>query len=88
MQTNGVAMTKGEFDKNFLSELYKEMLFYRRFEEKVGQAYMKQKFSGFCHLHIGQEAVCVGVAKALQAIANLKSYETSLLLSIQSTKSV
>ena len=43
--------------------LYTRMIFYRRFEEKVGMAYMNQKFSGFCHLHIGQEAVCVGVGE-------------------------
>ena len=44
-----------------LVSLYKRMLFYRRFEERVNLAYTKQKFSGFCHLHIGQEAVCVGI---------------------------
>ena len=46
--------------------MYKEMLFYRRFEERANLAYTKQKFSGFLHLHIGQEAVCVGVQHAMQ----------------------
>lgn len=46
---------------------YKKMLLYRRFEERVLVAYTKQKFSGFCHVHIGQEAVCVGVQEALEA---------------------
>ncbi|MFK7825338.1 MAG: pyruvate dehydrogenase (acetyl-transferring) E1 component subunit alpha [Oligoflexales bacterium] len=45
--------------------MYKEMLFYRRFEERANIAYTKQKFSGFLHLHIGQEAVCVGVQHAM-----------------------
>ena len=45
--------------------MYKEMLFYRRFEERANLAYTKQKFSGFLHLHIGQEAVCVGVQHAM-----------------------
>ena len=45
---------------------YKKMLFYRRFEERVLRAYTKQMFSGFCHVHIGQEAVCVGVGEALE----------------------
>lgn len=47
--------------------IYKEMLFYRRFEERVSIAYTKQKFSGFLHVHIGQEAVCVGVSRCVQA---------------------
>lgn len=49
-----------------LKDIYKEMLFYRRFEERVNQAYQKGKFAGFCHLHIGQEAVCVGVQRNLR----------------------
>jgi pyruvate dehydrogenase E1 component alpha subunit len=47
-------------------DLYKRMLFYRRFEERVNLAYTKQKFSGFCHLQIGQEAVCVGIGSCLR----------------------
>ncbi len=46
--------------------MLKRMIFYRFFEEKVIAAYTKQKFSGFCHLHIGQEAVCVGIGEALR----------------------
>lgn len=46
---------------------YRDMLFYRRYEERVQVAYTQGKFSGFCHLHIGQEAVCVGVQAALRA---------------------
>lgn len=46
--------------------MYCEMIFYRRFEEKVLQAYTKQKFAGFCHLHIGQEGLCVGVQHAIR----------------------
>ncbi|MCO5268181.1 MAG: pyruvate dehydrogenase (acetyl-transferring) E1 component subunit alpha [Brumimicrobium sp.] len=40
------------------------MLLIRKFEEKVGQLYIQQKFGGFCHLYIGQEAVVVGAASA------------------------
>jgi pyruvate dehydrogenase E1 component alpha subunit len=47
-------------------DFYKRMLFYRRFEERVNLAYTKQKFSGFCHLHIGQEAVAVGIGACLR----------------------
>lgn len=53
-------------DPGVLIEAYKEMLFYRRFEERTNLAYTQRKFSGFCHLHIGQEAVCVGVQRALR----------------------
>ncbi len=58
--------TKQKYESEFLKSVYKEMLFYRRFEERVNQSYQKGKFAGFCHLHIGQEAVCVGVQRALR----------------------
>ncbi len=65
-----------------LLSFYKEMLTYRRFEERVNLAYTQQKFSGFCHLHIGQEAVCVGVQAALQAddyvIAGYRSHTLAI----------
>jgi len=56
-----------------LLDFYKQMLFFRRFEERVNLAYMQRKFSGFCHLHIGQEAVCV----ALQANLSKEDYVIS-----------
>lgn len=51
---------------NKLIGFYKKMLFFRRFEERVLRAYTKRMFSGFCHVHIGQEAVCVGVQESLE----------------------
>lgn len=60
------AKTKNQLDKDLLVSMYKEMLFYRRFEERANLAYQKGKFSGFCHLHIGQEGVNVGVQRALR----------------------
>ncbi|MGE0172845.1 MAG: pyruvate dehydrogenase (acetyl-transferring) E1 component subunit alpha [Oligoflexales bacterium] len=53
-------------DKDHLIKMYKEMVYFRRFEERVGLAYTKRKFSGFCHLHIGQEALAVGVQNAIK----------------------
>jgi len=47
-------------------ELLREMLFYRRFEEKAEEAYAIGKIGGFCHLHIGQEAAAAGTIKALR----------------------
>ena len=58
---------KTNLSKDQLIEMYKQMCFFRRFEEKVGLAYTKGKFSGFCHLHIGQEALAVGVQSALKS---------------------
>jgi len=48
------------FDKERLHGFLKEMLLYRRFEEKAEEAYAIGKIGGFCHLHIGQEAVSLG----------------------------
>jgi len=60
------AKKKKAYEPEFLTEIYQEMLLYRRFEEAVNRAYTKGKFAGFCHLHIGQEAVCVGVQRCLR----------------------
>lgn len=49
-----------------LRQWYRQMLLLRRFEEKCGQQYQMKKFSGFCHLYIGQEAVAVGSIGALE----------------------
>ncbi len=47
-------------------ELMREMLLYRRFEEKAEEAYAIGKIGGFCHLHIGQEGACAGSIKPLR----------------------
>lgn len=57
---------KSAADHELLLRMYKQMCLFRRFEERVGLAYTKQKFSGFCHLHIGQEGLAVGVQSALR----------------------
>lgn len=48
------------FSKEELSNLLRQMLVYRRFEERAEEAYAIAKIGGFCHLHIGQEAVAAG----------------------------
>jgi pyruvate dehydrogenase E1 component alpha subunit len=50
----------GGFDKERLHGFLRDMLLYRRFEEKAEEAYAIGKIGGFCHLHIGQEAVSLG----------------------------
>ena len=58
---------EGDYRKDFLLELLREMLLIRRFEEKAGQMYGMGLIGGFCHLYIGQEAVVVGMQAAIGA---------------------
>jgi len=57
---------KPKFSKETYVKWYKDMLLIRKFEEKAGQLYIQQKFGGFCHLYIGQEAIVAGTASACQ----------------------
>ena len=54
------------FSRDQLHSLLKDLLLYRRFEEKAEEAYAIGKIGGFCHLHIGQEAVAKGVIGPLR----------------------
>lgn len=47
-------------------DLLRDMLIFRRFEEKAEEAYAIGKIGGFCHLHIGQEAAAAGSIKPLR----------------------
>ena len=55
---------KLEFSKKQYLKWYEDMLLMRKIEERVGALYIQQKFGGFCHLYIGQEAVVAGTASA------------------------
>jgi len=46
-------------------EWYENMLFWRKFEDKLAQVYIKQKVRGFLHLYNGQEAVLAGALHAM-----------------------
>jgi pyruvate dehydrogenase E1 component alpha subunit len=48
-----------------LREFLREMLLIRRFEEKVEERFRAGDLPGFLHVAIGQEAVAVGVCRAL-----------------------
>ena len=52
------------FSKKQYLKWYKDMLVMRKVEERVGHLYIQQKFGGFCHLYIGQEAIVAGTASA------------------------
>jgi pyruvate dehydrogenase E1 component alpha subunit len=49
-----------KFSKETYIKWYKDMLLIRRFEEKISQLYIQQKFGGFLHVYIGQEAIAAG----------------------------
>lgn len=59
--SENLAFTKEQYIK-----WYRDMLLMRRFEETCGNLYLQQKFGGFCHLYIGQEAIAAGFASAMQ----------------------
>ncbi|TVZ55766.1 pyruvate dehydrogenase E1 component alpha subunit [Lutibacter sp. Hel_I_33_5] len=44
---------------------YKNMLFWRKFEDKLAAVYIQQKVRGFLHLYNGQEAVLAGALHAM-----------------------
>jgi pyruvate dehydrogenase E1 component alpha subunit len=48
-----------------LVAIYRDMLLLRRFEETAGRVYTEGKIGGFCHLYIGQEAVAIGLRRAV-----------------------
>ena len=54
------------FTKETYVKWYREMLLMRKFEEKCGALYIQQKFGGFCHLYIGQEAILSGMMEAIR----------------------
>jgi len=54
-----------DFPKETYMYWYENMLLQRKFEEKAGQLYGRQKIKGFCHLYIGQEACSSGAFTAL-----------------------
>lgn len=53
-------------ERSELVALYRDMLLLRRFEEAAARSYTEGKIGGFCHLYIGQEAVAIGVRRALE----------------------
>jgi TPP-dependent pyruvate/acetoin dehydrogenase alpha subunit len=58
--------TKRQLPREQLIALLAEMLLIRRFEEKVTERFRAGELAGFLHACIGQEAVAVGVCRALE----------------------
>jgi TPP-dependent pyruvate/acetoin dehydrogenase alpha subunit len=57
---------KGALSQEDLRDCLREMLLIRRFEEKVEERFRAGELPGFLHVAIGQEAVAVGVCRALE----------------------
>jgi acetoin:2,6-dichlorophenolindophenol oxidoreductase subunit alpha len=57
---------KGSLSSEDLRDFFREMLLIRRFEEKVEERFRAGELPGFLHVAIGQEAVAVGVCRALE----------------------
>ncbi|WP_075344206.1 pyruvate dehydrogenase (acetyl-transferring) E1 component subunit alpha [Tenacibaculum agarivorans] len=51
--------------KDTYVDWYKDMLFWRKFEDKLAAVYIQQKVRGFLHLYNGQEAVLAGALHAM-----------------------
>jgi len=60
-----------KYNKATYLEWYESMQLQRKFEEKCGQLYIQQKFGGFCHLYIGQEAILAGMKSAMKKDDNV-----------------
>jgi len=60
------AVDKAELSQDQLTEFLRDMLLIRRFEEKVEERFRAGELPGFLHVAIGQEAVCVGVCRAME----------------------
>jgi len=58
-------MAKRKLPREYLVAFLAEMLLIRRFEEKVTERFRAGDLAGFLHASIGQEAVAVGVCRAL-----------------------
>ncbi|MCB0478038.1 MAG: pyruvate dehydrogenase (acetyl-transferring) E1 component subunit alpha [Crocinitomicaceae bacterium] len=62
--TSKAVKSKLKYSKDQYVSWYKSMLLIRKFEETASKLYIQQKFGGFCHLYIGQEAVVCGTVSA------------------------
>ena len=60
------ALTEHGISAELALDLMRDMLLFRRFEEKAEEAYAIGKIGGFCHLHIGQEGGAAGAIKPLR----------------------
>lgn len=60
-----------KFSRETYIRWYESMLLMRVFEERCSALYIQQKFGGFCHLYIGQEATLAGMVSAMDKEDNV-----------------
>lgn len=69
-----------------LRTLYVNMVRFRRFEEAAARSYGMGKIHGFCHLHIGQEAIAAAIGAVRQEhdaiIGGYRTHTIALALGI------
>jgi pyruvate dehydrogenase E1 component alpha subunit len=65
------AAYKTDLPKEVWLKWYKDMLLWRRVEEKAGMVYTMGKIKGFLHLYIGQEALVAGACQATRPDDNM-----------------
>jgi pyruvate dehydrogenase E1 component alpha subunit len=58
-------MAKLKFSKETYLKWYKDMMLWRKFEDKTSALYIQQKIRGFLHLYNGQEAILAGSIYAI-----------------------
>ena len=61
-----VESKRGSLSEERLRDFLREMLLIRHFEEKVEERFRAGELPGFLHVAIGQEAVAVGVCRAME----------------------
>lgn len=75
-----------ELSEEELRALYVHMVQYRRFEEAAARSYGMGKIHGFCHLHIGQEAIAAAIGAVHQEhdaiIGGYRTHTIALALGI------
>jgi pyruvate dehydrogenase E1 component alpha subunit len=54
-----------EVSRDTYLDWYKNMMFWRKFEDKLASVYIQQKVRGFLHLYNGQEAILAGSLHAM-----------------------
>lgn len=58
--------TKVSVTRDEALDMYRKMLVIRRLETSSGNLYKEKVIRGFCHLYSGQEAVAMGMKKAMR----------------------
>ncbi|HVY98824.1 MAG TPA: pyruvate dehydrogenase (acetyl-transferring) E1 component subunit alpha [Dongiaceae bacterium] len=57
---------KPHLTRAHVSDLMRQMVRMRRFEEKCVELYQREKIRGFLHVYIGEEAIAAGIMQALE----------------------